>query len=374
MIDYPRWHALFDEGPLGFAVAVAAGLLLSWLVHALLHAALRRLTKDGAIPRRICGQVRPVTRWLLPAFVVRASLPLLGDGQWLAYAREALDVAIVMLFTWVVVRAVRGLELGFAARYPIDVVDNLHARQVQTQARVLARSAQTVAWTIGVAIALMTLPGVREIGASLLASAGVAGVVLGFAAKPVLGNLIAGIQLALTQPIRIDDEVVVNGEFGRVEEIGSSFICVKLWDERRLLVPLTWFIENCFENWTRRSSEITGEVAWWVDFSVPVDAIREEAQRIVEADPRWDGRTVTTVVLESGDRAMKVRTLVSARNSGDLSDLRYAVREGVLAYLQRRFPQALPRVRSELRVEGAGGRDVAAAFGGRGGAPSAQPH
>lgn len=353
MAGFAQVSEFFAAGPLGFSLAVAAGLVLAWLAHALLHAALTRLTKRDFIPRRVFAETRPATRWLLPMMAVRMALPLLGDGsRHAAIAADVLEIAIVMLASWTLVLAVRGLELGLQSRYPVDVADNLHARRVQTQARVLARSVQTLIWIFGVAVALMTLPGVRQIGASLLASAGVAGVVLGFAARPVLGNLIAGIQLALTQPIRIGDVVIVQGEYGRIEEIGASFVCVRLWDDRRQIVPLTWFIENPFENWTRTSSALLGTVTWWLDFSVPVDALRREVERLCDADPRWDRRACSTVVIDTSERAMQLRAVVSAEDSGKLFDLRCAVREGVIEFLRQRYPQALPRVRSEMRVDG----------------------
>lgn len=351
MHEILRWSTLSEGGPVAFLIVVVVGFALSWVLHALLHALLRRVTEEASVARGIATRAQPLTRWLLPALVLRAALPLLDASPWwLAYAHHGIDLLIVLLLTWIAVRAVRGAERAFAARHPIDAPDNFEARRIQTQSRVLARSLQTLVWVVGAAIALMTLPGVRQLGASLLASAGVAGVVLGFAAKPVLGNLIAGVQLALTQPIRIDDVVVIEGEFGRIEEFASSFVTVRLWDERRMVVPLTWFIEHPFENWTRTTSQLLGSVTWWVDFSVSVDAIRDEVKRLVELDPRWDGRVASTAVVETSERAMQVRALMSARHSGDLWDLRCAVREGVIAFLRQRHPDALPRIRGELSV------------------------
>jgi small-conductance mechanosensitive channel len=201
---------------------------------------------------------------------------------------------------------------------------------------------------VGVALALMTFPQVRQVGAGLLASAGIIGLIAGVAAQPVFGNLIAGLQIALAQPIRLDDVVIVEGEWGRIEEITSTYVVVRIWDERRLVVPLQWFISNPFQNWTRTSAQLLGTVFLWLDHRAPIPAIRDELQRICEADPRWDRRVCVTQITETDRHTIEVRLLVSARNSGELFDLRCAVREGMLAFLDAHHPQALPRVRNEV--------------------------
>jgi len=198
----------------------------------------------------------------------------------------------------------------------------------------------------GTAMALMTFPGARQVGASLLASAGVLGIVGGLAARPVFSNLISGLQIALAQPIRLDDVLIVNGEWGRVEEISGTYVVLKIWDERRLIIPLQWFIENPFENWTRTGSNILGTVFLYLDYTAPLDAIRSEAKRIVEAAPEWDQRVFVVQVTDATDRAMQVRILMSSANSGKAFDLRCRVREGVLTFLAREYPQCLPQVRS----------------------------
>jgi len=195
---------------------------------------------------------------------------------------------------------------------------------------------------------LLTLPGARQFGASLLASAGMAGLVAGIAAKPVLGNFIAGLQIAFSQPIRIDDVLIVKGEWGRVEEITGTFVVVRIWDERRMIVPLQWFIENPFENWTHTSSTILGTVFLWLDFTVPVDALRQEFERVCKAAPQWDGRVCVLQVTDANERAMQVRLLVSAIDSGKAFDLRCAIREAMIAFIATQYPQALPRLRSAL--------------------------
>jgi small-conductance mechanosensitive channel len=197
----------------------------------------------------------------------------------------------------------------------------------------------------GVSMALMTFPGARQVGASLLASAGVLGIVGGLAARPVFSNLIAGLQLALAQPIRIDDVLIVNGEWGRVEEITGTYVVLKIWDERRLIVPLQWFIENPFENWTHTSSQILGTVFLYLDFATPVAPLRAELKRLVEGAPEWDGRVCGLHVTDASERAMQIRILVSAGSAGKAFDLRCKVRESMLAFVAREYPDCLPRIR-----------------------------
>jgi small-conductance mechanosensitive channel len=188
---------------------------------------------------------------------------------------------------------------------------------------------------------------VRNLGASLLASAGIAGLVVGIAARPILGNLLAGLQIALTQPIRIDDVVVVEGEWGRIEEIGAAYVVVAIWDQRRLVLPLQYFIEKPFENWTRAASELLGTVFLWVDYGMPVDLLREELRRVCEASPDWDRRVAEIQVTEAGERAVQLRVLVSARDASRAWDLRCHVRERLIDYVRREHPEFLPRLRAE---------------------------
>ena len=240
---------------------------------------------------------------------------------------HAFVVVALLGLTWLAVAAVGAFQRRVVRKYPVDVADNLDARRVQTQARVLGRLAQFAIGLVGVSLALMTFPAVRQLGTTLLASAGIIGLVAGIAAKPVFGNLIAGLQIALSQPIRLDDVVIVEGEWGRVEEIGSAYVIVRIWDERRLVVPLQWFIEHPFQNWTRTTAQLLGDATLWLDYRTPMAAVREQLKQVCEADPRWDGRVCVAQVTDADQHAIQVRLLVSARNSGDLFDLRCAVRE-----------------------------------------------
>lgn len=282
--------------------------------------------------------------------------------RFIASLRELCAFALIGAITWLSVRCAAAIGEAIVAAHPLDIADNLQARRIHTQARVLARTVMVLIIIVGVGAALMTFPNVRQIGASLLASAGVAGLVAGIAARPVLGNLIAGLQLAISQPIRLDDVVVIQGEWGRIEEITGTYVSVRIWDQRRLIVPLQWFIENPFTNWTRSSAQIIGTVFLWLDYRMPLAPLREELARIVEAAPEWDKRVQVLQVTDMSERAMQVRVLVSSGDSGLNWDLRCRVREGLLDFVNARYPQFLPRTRAELAAESEGGASDFTAF------------
>ncbi|HEY0179972.1 MAG TPA: mechanosensitive ion channel domain-containing protein [Dokdonella sp.] len=328
-------------------VALALGLV----VRRTLLALARRARANAAqhLRARVIQVIASPAAIALPLFFLDLAItatPL--PPAWTGPLRHAIGIAGLLCLTWLAVRVVGAVEQRILTQHPVEVADNLSARRVQTQTRVISRVLQGGFVLIGVASALMTFPAIRQLGATLLASAGIVGLVAGIAAKPVFGNLIAGLQIALTQPIRLDDVVIVEGEWGRIEEITSAYVVVRIWDERRLVVPLQWFIENPFQNWTRTSSQLLGTTFLRLDYRAPIDAIRDELRRICESDQRWDRRVCVAQVTDADARTIEVRLLVSSSNSGDLFDLRCAVRERMLAFLQRTSPESLPRVRMDL--------------------------
>ena len=219
-----------------------------------------------------------------------------------------------------------------------------------TQVRVLLRTAEGLVVLVTLGAALMTFDPVRQYGVSLFASAGVAGIVAGLAARPVLTNLIAGVQLAMTQPIRIDDAVVVENEWGTIEEITSTYVVVRLWDWRRMIVPLSYFIEKPFQNWTRENSALVGSAMIYVDYRAPVGVIRDKLAEIVKNSKNWDGGAVNLQVTDAKESTIELRCLMSARRAGQAFDLRCEVREKLVDFLQKHHPEALPRQRSEVAV------------------------
>jgi hypothetical protein len=326
--------------------ALLLALVLRWIMHLLAHG----LAKAHPLVADIHDRASRPFDWLVPLLLSMLALRWAPTThpRLLDLLHHVLLIAFLTLFTWLVVRCISVFELAAIRRFPMDTQDNLRARRVVTQVRVLARTGDVMVIILGTAVVLLTIPGARELGASLLASAGVAGLAIGFAAKPVLGNLIAGLQIAITQPIRLDDVVIIEGEWGRIEEITGSYVSVRIWDQRRLVVPLSWFIENPFQNWTRTTSQIMGTVFLLLDYRVPLQPLREELKRLANESPDFDGRVCILQVTDATDRAVQLRCLVSSIDSGHNFDLRCHVREGLITYVQSHYPDALPRLRAEV--------------------------
>ncbi|WP_373186889.1 mechanosensitive ion channel family protein [Halopseudomonas sp.] len=283
-------------------------------------------------------------------------LPLLGlQGVWAAAPEDTLFIngiqhfnglAIIGVVTWMGISAVQAFQQAIERHNPTDVRNNLRARRIHTQTQLLVRTLSFFVLLFGLSIMLMTFPAVRQIGAGLMASAGVAGLAVGFAAKPVLGNIIAGLQIAVTQPIRLDDVVIVENEWGRIEEITGTYVVIRIWDERRLIVPLQYFIEQPFQNWTRETASIIGSVYFWVDYSMPLEPLRAELDRLLEKAPElWDGRVKVLQVTDTTDKVIQLRALASAFDAPSAWDLRCYLRENLVGFMQREYPGNLPHLR-----------------------------
>jgi small-conductance mechanosensitive channel len=344
------WLVLVREIPW---TRIIVQLFLVWIGVLIFHRVgtriLARISAQFPYSRRLVRyghRAGAVVVFFLLAQVVLRSAPDSLDG--IAALRHFNALALICSITWLGARCVRAIADTIVELNPAHDLDNLQARTIQTQTKVMARIMTVLIVMIGSGLALMTLPLFRQVGTSLLASAGVAGIVVGLAAKPILGNLLAGLQLALTQPIRLEDVVIVQNEWGWIEEITSTYVVVRIWDDRRMIVPLQWFIENPFQNWTRRTSHILGTVFVWADYRMPVDPCRKEAERICKNSPDWDGRVCLIEVTEAGERAMQMRVLVSAANSPKAWNLRCQVREGLIQFIAREYPEYLPRVRADV--------------------------
>ena len=318
------------------AVWAALALLFAAIAVRVASKILRRVTRNHIAPGMVIERTEDPARLAICLLALQAVWQACADNLYpIGAVRHFTVVLLIAALTWLVVRMISAVSRIITVLYPSNADDNLHARRVQTQARVLGKTLMVFVVLFGLAAALMTFPSVRQIGMGLLASAGVAGLVVGFAAKPLLGNLLAGLQIALTQPIRLDDVVVVEGEWGRIEEIAGSYVVVALWDERRLVVPLQWFIEHPFQNWTRTSAQIVGAVILWVDFDFPVDALRTELASLCEQRVEWDRRVCVAQVTDATHFAMQIRVLVSSASAGQNWDLRCFVRERLLAFVAR---------------------------------------
>jgi small-conductance mechanosensitive channel len=282
---------------------------------------------------------------ILALAVVAQSAPF--EGTVSAALGRLLLIVMILLAGWIAHVAVETGSDLYLRRFSLDADENLLARKYVTQVRILKRALHTLVVMVTLGAVLMTFEPVRQYGVSLFASAGVAGLVAGLAARPVLSNLIAGLQIATTQPIRIDDQVVVENESGRIEEITSTYVVIRLWDLRRLIVPLSYFIEKPFQNWSRESTNLVGSVILHVDFTAPLDAIRDKLLEIVKASKLWDGQVVELQVTDAKESSIELRASASARTARDSFELRCEIREKLITFLQQEYPSALPSARAE---------------------------
>jgi small-conductance mechanosensitive channel len=338
--------------PLVSVLIILLGAGVALALHNWLRAVARR-TLAGRYPTvfAFVTQMRGLTRLALLVLAMFIAVPVAPiDPVTQAVLGTGLLMAFIGLIGWSIAVGIHIAASLYLRRFNHETDDNLAARKHNTQIRVLLRAADVLLGVVTVGAMLMTVPAVRQYGISLLTSAGVAGIVAGLAARPVLSNLFAGVQIAITQPIRLEDAVIVEGEYGNVEEIASTYVVVRLWDLRRMIVPLTYFIEKPFQNWTRETSTLIGSVLIYLDYRAPVDAIRAEAERIVKASPKWDGRVFNVAVTDFKSDSMLVRISASAGNAGRTFDLRCEIREKLIGWLQREHGDALPRVRSEAQL------------------------
>ncbi|PZX41927.1 small-conductance mechanosensitive channel [Roseinatronobacter thiooxidans] len=331
---------------------VISAFLASWVVHAAIyrlsmHLLSRREEYWRALLRQTKGPAR-LTLTILALTGAVVSAPL--DPRHEAVAGHLLLIGIILCLVWVVRTAMDIWLSMHLRRYRTDVADNLAARKHVTQSRILQRVADTLLLVLGAGAVTMTFEGARQIGISILASAGAAGIVLGFALQPIMRNLFAGIQLAITQPIRMDDAVIVQGEWGNIEEISSSYVVIRIWDKRRLVVPLTYFIEQPFENWTREDATLIGTVMIYLDYSVRVEDIRETVAAFLNQNPLWDRDVFAVQVTDFREFVMEIRILATASSAPRVFDLRCEIREHLARYLQETYPESLPRLRGSFEM------------------------
>jgi small-conductance mechanosensitive channel len=288
----------------------------------------------------------------LPAAAVQALVPATRFEQATVEAiHHGATVAVIISVGWLTVAVALVARRVVEHRYQMEVEDNRKARAVNTKFRVLTRVLVLLVMVVTTGAVLTTFPAIRTIGAGLLASAGVAGLVIGLAARPFVETALASIQIALTEPINLDDVLIVEGEWGRVEEICATYVVVRIWDDRRLVVPLTYFLDHPFQNWTRRTADITGVVAVTVDYRTPVDGVREALRPVIESHPKWDRRFWNVQITDADARGMTLRVLCTAADASMAWDLRCDVRESLIAWLNANHPECLPRVRAELEKE-----------------------
>jgi small-conductance mechanosensitive channel len=328
------------------AILVGAAIVALLLHGAALFLARRVVGERESYLRTMLTATKEPTRLALLLIALAVALPAapLSSATAGVLAR-ILGLATICLMGWIAVTALHIAADLYLMRFRLDVEDNLLARKHFTQVRVLERVIDVIIVLITIGFALMTFDAVRQFGVTLFASAGVAGIVAGLAARPVLTNFLAGVQLAVAQPIRIDDAVIVENESGTVEEITFSYVVLKLWDLRRMVVPLSYFIEKPFQNWTRTGGELIGTVFLYVDHTAPVEAIRAKLAEVAAQSKLWNGKVLTLQVSDCKETTIELRALVSANNAAAVWDLRCEVREKLIGFLQREHPAALPRRR-----------------------------
>lgn len=323
-------------------------------VYFLLHFLLKKLGKDphNILPHNIAGRVKFPLIVLFIAVAIQAVLInreiITNEGQ-IEFFQHLRSLLLIFSFTWFVIVAIRITKNQFLKQFDVTTADNLRARKFYTQFNIIERITIFVVILFAVGIALLTFDGIEEIGVSILTSAGIAGIVLGLSAQKVFGTIFAGIQIAIAQPIRIDDVVIVEGEWGRIEEIKLTYVVVKIWDKRRLVLPTTYFIEQPFQNWTRNSSDILGTVYIYTDFDLPIDKLREEQTRLLNATELWDRKVDVIQVTDLTEKTMELRALMSAKDAPTAWDLRVYARENLLKFIKENYPGSLPRTRLEIK-------------------------
>ncbi len=345
-----KLYERFDNVFTGLAI-VAAALILGIIAKKLLFKGLNLYNRREnpflfkSLTQHLSG---PLTLFI-PLLFVSIALPLLPYSESLLLGlRRLTETLDIIAFAWVLVKLTDvGRDL-VRHKYAVDKADNIRERRLITQLQFLRKLTVVIIIFIAVSLILLSFDPVRKLGTGLLTSAGVAGVVVGFAAQTSLANLLAGLQIAFTQPIRLDDVLVVENEFGRVEEITLTYVVLKLWDNRRLILPLNYFIQNPFQNWTRTGSDLLATVYLYTDYTVPIEPLRKELDRILSKTDLWDKRVSVLQVTDSKERTLELRALMSAHNSGIAWDLRCHVREKLVSFIQLNYPEALPKTRSEF--------------------------
>lgn len=331
-------------------VAFITGLITTFILHKIVKFYNRR-KKLTSLTFLMKYMQRPM-KFFLPMLLLLIWLPMLDNFRhYYGTTEKIISVLFYSSFTWILVNLVYTLFDTMIAHHDITLKDNLKERRIITQLQFVRRLLVIVVVIISVSLILLNFDNVRKLGAGILTSAGVLGIIIGFAAQRSISNLLAGLQVAFTQPIRIDDVVVVENEFGNIEEINLTYVVVRIWDQRRLVLPLNYFIEKPFQNWTKTSSDILGTVFFYVDYKMPVDEMKEELMRLLKDQPLWDKKVAGLQVTNTTDKTMEVRALVSSADSGKSWDLRCFIRERMIAFIREKYPDYLPVMRAEVDIK-----------------------
>ncbi|MDF2457010.1 MAG: small-conductance mechanosensitive channel [Cytophagaceae bacterium] len=333
-----------------FGLSVLASFVFSYLLYFIFSLIIRRFFKSSK------SKVNKELRTSFHVLVVVAALKIgysvvsLPYTHWDARLDKILSITLIVALTLFIYRFIGFSRSLFYSHLEGEQEEIMYTRKARTQVEFLFKMAAIIVWLIGISAILMSFEGVRNFGTSILASAGIAGIIIGLAAQRSISNLFAGMQIAFTQPIKIDDALIVENEFGTVEEISLTYVVVKLWDSRRMVFPISYFIEKPFQNWTRASSDLLGSVFLYVDYSFPVEEGRKELKRILSLDEAkilWDGRVSVLQVTDANERTFQLRILISSIDAPTTFNLRVFIREKMIAFIQENYPQSLPKQRIE---------------------------
>ncbi|SDK24730.1 Mechanosensitive ion channel [Catalinimonas alkaloidigena] len=333
--------------------SLIVGLLLRWLMFRVVGYYER--TYNYYLLESVIKHLRRPLAVFMPLFILALVIPatpvqaLIRELPYVEFTvNKVVKVLLLLALGWLVLRILNVIQDVVFAQYSIATDNNFTARKVRTQMQFIKKLASVAVVIIISSIILMSFESVRQFGTGLLTSAGVAGIIVGFAAQKSIANLLAGFQIAFTQPIRIDDVVIAEGEWGRIEEITLTYVVVCIWDKRRLILPITYFIDHPFQNWTRVSADIMGSVFLYTDYTIPIEPLRDELTRLLESSKLWDRKVNVLQVTDSKEHTLELRALMSAATSSDAWDLRCYVRENLVNFIQKNYPECLPRTRALL--------------------------
>ncbi|MFC4212180.1 mechanosensitive ion channel family protein [Pedobacter lithocola] len=329
-------------------VALLLGAFVKFIIHKL-FLLLSRWWSSIIIKSTIKHLRNPIGLFI-PLLFLNFSLSLMVmSAAWRLPLTKTLEIALTVTFALILIRVINVLEDYFFLKYDLNKENNLKERKIRTQLQFVRKVIVSLIVLVTAAIVLLSFESMRKIGAGLLTGVGIGGIIIGFAAQKSLGNLLAGFQIAFTQPIRIDDVIIVEGEWGKVEEITLTYVVVNIWDQRRLILPITYFIEKPFQNWTRVSADLLGTVFLYMDYSIPIEPLRQELTRLLTNNPLWDKRVNVVQVTDTNkDGSIEIRFLMSASNSSRAFDLRCNVREAMITFIQNNYPESLPKKRLDF--------------------------
>lgn len=345
--DYMAQLPAFVFNILILVTSIALGLLFK-LILIKLTGYYRKVDRFSFLKSGVMHLGKPLN-FFLPLVFFNIFVPLLKlpNGS-MAIINKSVEIAIIISFAFLLVNLIKVVQDFVISTYDLKKENNLRERKIRTQLQFIRKMFVAFVIILAIAAILFSFEGMRKIGAGLLTGVGVSGIIIGFAAQKSLSNLLAGFQIAFTQPIRIDDVLVVEGEWGKVEEITLTYVVIQIWDERRLILPINYFIEKPFQNWTRTSAEILGTVFLYTDYTLPIDELRKEYDRLIDNHKLWDKRVKVIQITDTKQNVMEVRVLMSADNSSDAFDLRCDIREGLITFIQKNYPHCLPKIRADF--------------------------